>query len=168
MLDTIPAREDRPLVHILSPFDPLVIQRASACHLFFGYEAPLRSLCRRPGACWAISALPVLAGDEIVAAIDLKADRQARKLVMKTVDLAGEEEARRHEKRRSRRPWGPSAFPAGQHAGGRRLTPARRDSRTGLSVARYEAVARARRKRREADLPGLGGAGAGRTGRVPR
>ena len=35
---------DPQLVHILSPFDPLIIQRKRPA-LFFGYEPPLRSLC---------------------------------------------------------------------------------------------------------------------------
>lgn len=69
------------LTHILSPFDPLIIQR-KRLKLFFGYdhlfEAYLPAAKRQLG----YFALPVLVGDRIVAAIDLKTDRQAGKLLI--------------------------------------------------------------------------------------
>jgi uncharacterized protein YcaQ len=69
------------LVHILSPFDPLIIQRKRLRH-FFGYdhifEAYVPAAKRKRG----YFALPVLLGDRIVAAIDLKANRSARKLLV--------------------------------------------------------------------------------------
>jgi uncharacterized protein YcaQ len=81
-LDTIPAQEGGPLVHILSPFDPLVIQR-KRLQLFFGYEHRFEAYVTPAKRVLGYFALPVLAGDEIVAAIDLKADRQERRLIMK-------------------------------------------------------------------------------------
>jgi hypothetical protein len=76
------------LVHVLSPFDPLVIQR-KRLKLFFDYEhvfeAYVPSVKRRFG----YFALPVLIGDRIVAAIDLKTDRAAGKLlIQKRTDMA--------------------------------------------------------------------------------
>lgn len=69
------------LVHILSPFDPLIIQR-KRLKLFFGYdhlfEAYLPAAKRQLG----YFALPILMGDRIVAAFDLKTDRTARKLLI--------------------------------------------------------------------------------------
>ena len=69
------------LVHILSPFDPLIIQR-KRLRQFFGYdhlfEAYVPAIKRRLG----YFALPVLVGERIVAAIDLKADRAAGKLLV--------------------------------------------------------------------------------------
>jgi len=69
------------LVHILSPFDPLIIQR-KRLKMFFGYEhlfeAYLPAAKRQSG----YFALPVLLGDQIVAALDLKTDRQAGKLLI--------------------------------------------------------------------------------------
>jgi len=47
------------LVHILSPFDPLIIQRKRT-NLFFGYEHRSRPTCRRKSGSSAIFALPVL------------------------------------------------------------------------------------------------------------
>ena len=68
-------------VHILSPFDPLIIQR-KRLKLLFGYdhlfEAYLPAAKRRLG----YFALPVLQGDRIVAALDLKTDRAAGKLLI--------------------------------------------------------------------------------------
>ena len=86
------------LVHILSPFDPLIIQRKRT-NLIFGYnhlfEAYLPKAKRKLG----YFALPVLVGDEIVAALDLKTDRQAKKLLMQKWTWIGEgkKTARRKE-----------------------------------------------------------------------
>ena len=79
-LDTSPS-EPPTLVHILSPFDPLIIQR-KRLKLFFGYdhlfEAYLPAEKRKLG----YFALPVLMGDRVVAVLDLKTDRQAGKLLV--------------------------------------------------------------------------------------
>lgn len=81
-LDTPPAADGPPRVHLLSPFDPLVIQR-KRLQLFFGYEHRFEAYVPPARRVLGYFALPVLAGDEIVAAIDLKTDRQARKLLVK-------------------------------------------------------------------------------------
>jgi uncharacterized protein len=69
------------LVHILSPFDPLVIQRKRS-ELFFGYGHRFEAYVPKEKRLFGYFALPVLVGDDIVAAIDLKTDRKARKLLM--------------------------------------------------------------------------------------
>ncbi|MDB5561104.1 MAG: cytoplasmic protein [Hyphomicrobiales bacterium] len=69
------------LVHILSPFDPLVIQR-NRLQLFFGYEHRFEAYVPADKRVLGYFALPVLVGDRIVAAIDLKTDRQSRKLLI--------------------------------------------------------------------------------------
>src|ERR1700738_1653573 len=69
------------LVHILSPFDPLMIQRKRT-HLFFDYEHRFEAYLPREKRLFGYFALPVLAGDGIVAALDLKADRKNRKLLV--------------------------------------------------------------------------------------
>lgn len=75
------ASEPPALVHILSPFDPLIIQR-KRLSLFFGYdhlfEAYLPAAKRKLG----YFALPILMGDRVVAAFDLKTDRAAKKLLI--------------------------------------------------------------------------------------
>ena len=70
-----------PLVHILSPFDPLVIQRKRS-ELFFGYGHRFEAYVPKEKRLFGYFALPVLAGDAIVAALDLKTDRKAGTLLM--------------------------------------------------------------------------------------
>lgn len=80
MLENIePPSPDR--VHILSPFDPLIIQRKRTAALF-DYQHLFEAYVPASKRQWGYFALPVLVGDEIVAAIDLKTDRQNRKLLM--------------------------------------------------------------------------------------
>lgn len=69
------------LVHILSPFDPLIIQRKRT-QLFFGYEHRFEAYVPKHKRRFGYFALPVLVGEEIVAAIDLKTDRQNGKLLL--------------------------------------------------------------------------------------
>jgi uncharacterized protein YcaQ len=84
-------------VHILSPFDPLVIQR-KRLQLFFDYEHRFEAYVPEAKRKFGYFALPVLAGDEIVAAIDLKADREARKLLMRKWSWVGRGSARAHKR----------------------------------------------------------------------
>lgn len=69
------------LVHILSPFDPLIIQR-KRLKLFFDYDHVFEAYVPKPKRRYGYFALPVLVDDEIVAAIDLKTDREKGKLLM--------------------------------------------------------------------------------------
>ncbi|MEH2491866.1 winged helix-turn-helix domain-containing protein [Bradyrhizobium sp. AZCC 2230] len=69
------------LVHILSPFDPLIIQRKRT-NLIFGYNHLFEAYVPKAKRKLGYFALPVLVGDEIVAALDLKTDRQAKKVLM--------------------------------------------------------------------------------------
>ena len=68
-------------VHILSPFDPLVIQR-KRLHLFFDYEHRFEAYVPKEKRRFGYFALPVLVDDDIVAAIDLKTDREKQKLLV--------------------------------------------------------------------------------------
>jgi energy-coupling factor transporter ATP-binding protein EcfA2 len=69
------------LTHILSPFDPLVIQR-KRLELLFGYEHRFEAYVPKEKRVLGYFALPVLVGNEIVAAVDVKADRENKKLLM--------------------------------------------------------------------------------------
>lgn len=69
------------LVHILSPFDPLIIQR-KRLKLFFDYDHLFEAYVPAAKRKLGYFALPVLVGDRIVAAFDLKTDRSARKLLI--------------------------------------------------------------------------------------
>lgn len=72
---------DDSLVHILSPFDPLIIQR-KRLKLFFGYDHVFEAYLPKEKRVFGYFGLPVLAGDRIVAVADLKTDRAARKLLV--------------------------------------------------------------------------------------
>jgi len=76
------------LVHILSPFDPLIIQRKRT-ELFFGYGHKFEAYVPKAKRQFGYFALPVLVGDDIVAALDLKTDRQNRKLLMQKWSWVG-------------------------------------------------------------------------------
>jgi uncharacterized protein YcaQ len=76
------------LVHILSPFDPLIIQRKRT-HLFFDYEHRFEAYVPKEKRRFGYFALPVLVGDDIVAAIDLKTDRKSRKLLLQKWSWVG-------------------------------------------------------------------------------
>jgi len=85
---------DRPgLVHILSPFDPLIIQRKRT-QLIFGYDHRFEAYVPKEKRRFGYFALPVLVGEEIVAAIDLKTDRRNRKVLMQKWSWVGTGAAR--------------------------------------------------------------------------
>jgi uncharacterized protein len=90
-----PAEE---LVHILSPFDPLINQR-KRLQLFFGYEHRFEAYVPKPKRVFGYFALPVLVGDEIVAVIDLKTDRERGKLLVQHWTWVGKGAQRRHKRR---------------------------------------------------------------------
>jgi uncharacterized protein len=76
------------LVHILSPFDPLIIQRKRT-HLIFDYEHRFEAYVPKAKRRFGYFALPVLVGSDIVAALDLKTDRQNRKLLVQKWNWIG-------------------------------------------------------------------------------
>ncbi|PKU24094.1 winged helix-turn-helix domain-containing protein [Telmatospirillum siberiense] len=84
--------ETPPLVHILSPFDPLVIQR-KRLELFFNYQHRFEAYVPAARRLFGYFALPVLAGDEIVAVVDLKMDRRAGRLLIQKWTWTGEDRA---------------------------------------------------------------------------
>jgi uncharacterized protein YcaQ len=84
-------------VHILSPFDPLIIQR-KRLKLFFGYEHRFEAYVPKDKRVFGYFALPVLVGDAIVAVIDLKTDRAAGKLLVQKWTWVGKGAARRHKR----------------------------------------------------------------------
>jgi uncharacterized protein YcaQ len=85
-------------VHILSPFDPLIIQR-KRLSMLFGYEHKFEAYLPKEKRVFGYFGLPVLADDEIVAVIDLKADREQRRLLIQQWTWVGVGKARAHKKR---------------------------------------------------------------------
>jgi uncharacterized protein len=86
------------MVHLLSPFDPLIIQR-KRLQQFFDYEHRFEAYVPKEKRLHGYFALPVLVGDEIVAAIDLKADRVQQKLLIQRWTWVGHGSAQSHKAR---------------------------------------------------------------------
>jgi uncharacterized protein YcaQ len=93
-LETIPDRVAGN-VHLLSPFDPLVIQR-KRLEFFFGYSHIFEAYLPREKRVFGYFALPVLMDDEIVAVIDLKADRAAGTMLIRQWTWVGNGEDGTH------------------------------------------------------------------------
>jgi uncharacterized protein YcaQ len=83
------------MVHILSPFDPLIIQR-KRLRLFFDYEHRFEAYVPKEKRVFGYFALPVLVGDAIVAVIDLKADRGNGRLLVQKWSWIGSGAPERH------------------------------------------------------------------------
>lgn len=82
-------------VHILSPFDPLIIQRKRLQN-FFNYEYRFEAYVPRHKRVFGYFVCPVLIGDRIVAALDLKTDRQRQKLLVQRWNWVGRSASRAH------------------------------------------------------------------------
>jgi uncharacterized protein YcaQ len=92
------AKADEEPVHLLSPFDPLVNQRKRLAY-FFDYEHRFEAYVPKEKRVFGYFALPVLAGDQIVAAIDLKIDRERQKLLLQKWTWVGRGSPRLHKRR---------------------------------------------------------------------
>jgi uncharacterized protein YcaQ len=85
-------------VHILSPFDPLIIQR-KRLELFFDYQHRFEAYVPKEKRVFGYFACPVLVGEEIVAAVDLKTDRTRQKLLIQKWTWVGKGSARAHKRK---------------------------------------------------------------------
>jgi hypothetical protein len=80
VLETGPEPTEEP-VHILSPFDPLIIQR-KRLRLFFEYDYRFEAYVPKDKRVFGYFVCPVLVGDRIVAGLDLKTDRDRQRLLV--------------------------------------------------------------------------------------
>ncbi|TEA71927.1 winged helix-turn-helix domain-containing protein [Allopusillimonas ginsengisoli] len=67
--------------HVLSPFDPLIIQR-KRLQKFFDYQHLFEAYVPKEKRMFGYLGLPVMVDGEIVAVVDLKADRLRRELLL--------------------------------------------------------------------------------------
>jgi uncharacterized protein YcaQ len=96
-LDTIPDPAEEQ-IHILSPFDPLIIQR-KRLRLFFDYEYRFEAYVPKHKRVFGYFVCPVLIGDRIVAALDLKTDRSRQELLAQRWNWIGRGASRAHQHR---------------------------------------------------------------------
>jgi uncharacterized protein YcaQ len=89
--------EATPGVHILSPFDPLIIQR-KRLKLFFDYEHVFEAYVPKEKRIYGYMGLPVLVDGEIVAVVDLKADRSRRELLLQQWTWVGQGKPSLHKR----------------------------------------------------------------------
>jgi uncharacterized protein len=94
-LDAIPGPAQE-LVHILSPFDPLIIQR-KRLRLFFDYEYRFEAYVPKHKRVFGYFCCPVLIGDRIIAALDLKTDRSRQALLVQRWNWIGRGPSRAHK-----------------------------------------------------------------------
>jgi uncharacterized protein YcaQ len=94
-LDAIPDPAQEP-IHILSPFDPLIIQR-KRLRLFFDYDYRFEAYVPKHKRVFGYFCCPVLIGDRIVAALDLKTDRARQKLLAQRWNWIGRGASRAHQ-----------------------------------------------------------------------
>jgi uncharacterized protein len=83
-------------IHILSPFDPLIIQR-KRFQLFFDYDYRFEAYVPKHKRVFGYFVCPVLIGDRIVAGLDLKTDRSQEKLLIQRWNWIGRSKSRAHQ-----------------------------------------------------------------------
>jgi uncharacterized protein len=71
------------LTHILSPFDPLIIQR-KRLNMLFDYNHIFEAYVPPAKRKYGYFTLPVLSGHQIIAMLDLKTDRAMKKLLIQS------------------------------------------------------------------------------------
>jgi uncharacterized protein len=94
-LDSLPDPSQEQ-VHILSPFDPLIIQR-KRFQLFFDYDYRFEAYVPKHKRVFGYFVCPVLIGDRIVAGLDLKTDRSQEKLLIQRWNWIGRSKSRAHQ-----------------------------------------------------------------------
>jgi len=86
------------LTHILSPFDPMIIQRKRT-QQFFNYAHLFEAYVPKAKRKLGYFTLPVLADNEIVAALELKTDRRTKKMHIQSWHWVGHGSAADHKSR---------------------------------------------------------------------
>ncbi len=89
--------ESSTLTHILSPFDPLIIQR-KRLKMFFGHDHLFEAYVPKEKRVYGYFSLPVLSGNNIIALLDLKTDRAAGELLIQSWHWLGRHKSLKNKK----------------------------------------------------------------------
>ncbi len=84
VIDEVTRTQDSRLVHILSPFDNLVIQR-QWLRTVFGFEYKLEAYTPAAKRRYGYFSLPILWGDRFVGRMDAKADRKVQTFIVRNL-----------------------------------------------------------------------------------
>ncbi|WP_115718340.1 winged helix-turn-helix domain-containing protein [Gallaecimonas mangrovi] len=82
--ESVPPKKAPRQVRLLSPFDPLILQRKRLNRLF-DFQYQLECYLPAPKRRFGYFALPILYGDKLVGVVDLKADRPNNQLLVKAL-----------------------------------------------------------------------------------
>ena len=83
--------------HILSPFDPLIIQRKKL-KMFFDYDHIFEAYVPAAKRKFGYFSLPVLSENRIIALLDLKTDRHQQKLLIQSWHWLNSEKTKYNKK----------------------------------------------------------------------
>ena len=97
VVEAMPVPAEEP-VHILSPFDPLIIQR-KRLRLLFDYDYRFEAYVPKDKRVFGYFVCPVLIGDRIVAGLDLKTDRERQRLLVQRWNWVGGAKSRANRQR---------------------------------------------------------------------
>jgi uncharacterized protein YcaQ len=81
-----PGSDPQPALHILSPFDNLVIRRGWV-HAFFGFDYKLEAYTPKAKRKYGYFSLPILWGERFVGRVDAKADRKPKTFIIRNLAL---------------------------------------------------------------------------------
>lgn len=93
-----PNKSANEMTHILSPFDPLVIQR-KRFHMFFDYDHRFEAYVPKERRKYGYFGLPVIIGDQAVAVLDLKTDRKNQKLLVQQWSWLGKHKSKANKEK---------------------------------------------------------------------
>ena len=86
ILDNLPLKSGKKHLHVLSPFDNTVIQRARLENIF-GYEYQIECYVPKPKRKYGYFCLPILFGDQFIGRLDAKADRKSGTFILHSLWL---------------------------------------------------------------------------------